>query len=306
MPVIGPAKDAVSVVILGIMQDAGLPHIGCRCHRCALAQADPSRADFAASLAIVDGRRQPPAVWLIDATPDIPRQLYLLADLLTPEPSGSRQAERLRRPDGIFLTHAHMGHTAGLAHLGPEGMAATGLPLYGPAGLMAALHATRLWQPLVDSLILISLNPGQSLQLGPELHITPLAVPHRDELQAGTFAYLIQGPEKELLYLPDIDAWEQWPAAGQFLTAVDFALIDATFFSPAELGGRRPVAHPLVPDTLALWRSQWSAGAADGNRQLILTHLNHTNPALEPDSPERQAVLAAGAAIAQTGQVIVI
>lgn len=297
------ANNQVSVVVLGIMQDAGLPHIGCCCQRCTRAQADPLQADFAASLAIVDNRRQPAAVWLIDTTPDIPRQLYLLRALLALESSGHGRDERLRQPDGIFLTHAHMGHTAGLAHLGPEGMAVSDLPLYGPAGLVAALQDTRLWQPLVSSLILQPLAPGQPFQLGPSLQITPLTVPHRDELQTGTFAYLIQGPKRQLLYVPDIDSWEQWPAARQHLASVDIALVDATFFSPAELGGRRPVAHPLIPDTLALWSSHRPTSTAGQRQQLFLTHLNHTNPALDLDSPERKAIFSAGVAVAQTGQV---
>ena len=302
MPTENMPSDQVSIMVLGIMQDAGLPHIGCRCRRCVQAQADPDQADFAASLAIVDDRGPQPAVWLIDATPDIPRQLFMLADLLTSDSSDTGQLDRLRRPDGLFLTHAHMGHTVGLAQLGPEGMAAAGLPVYGPAGLIDALGATQLWRPLVESLALQPLPPGQPLQLGADLQVTPLAVPHRDELQAGTFAYLIQGPDKQLLYLPDIDDWDQWPAAGQYMTTVDIALVDATFFGPAELGGRPPVAHPLVTDTLARWTSQW----AGRKRQLILTHLNHTNPVLDEDSPERRAVLAAGAAVAQTGQIIAL
>ncbi len=41
-----------------------------------------------------------------------------------------RSPYRLRQPDGIFLTHAHMGHIGGLPQLGPEAMAITQLPIY--------------------------------------------------------------------------------------------------------------------------------------------------------------------------------
>ncbi|MCA9971115.1 MAG: hypothetical protein KC425_12910, partial [Anaerolineales bacterium] len=70
-------------------------------------------------------------------------------------------------------------------------------------------------------------------------------------------------------------------------------LVDATFWSSAELGGRPPVAHPLLPDTLARF--------AHIPGQLVLTHLNHTNPVLRPGSAARAAVNAAGAQIAAAG-----
>lgn len=285
------ATDQLYAIVLGIMQDAGLPHIGCLCAHCRAAFADPGRHQWAASLAIVDRRQHLPAVWLVDATPDITPQLNLLADVLGPHP---KRPERLRPPNAIFLTHAHMGHTLGLAYLGPEAMAVQGLPVLAPAPLLAVFRRTLLWQPAVRSFDLRPLSLNQPLQLAPELTITPLPVPHRDELQAGTVAYLLQGPQNSLLYLPDIDAWEQWPAGQQILPAVDVALVDATFWSPDELGGRPPVAHPLVPQTLRLWTG------VPG--RLVLTHLNHTNPLLDENSPERAEVLAAGAEVAYTGQ----
>ena len=33
--------------------------------------------------------------------------------------------------DGIFLTHAHVGHYTGLMYLGKESVAARGVPVYG-------------------------------------------------------------------------------------------------------------------------------------------------------------------------------
>jgi pyrroloquinoline quinone biosynthesis protein B len=122
------------------MQDAGLPHVGCRCPRCAAAYKEPELAQYAASLAIVDTRSVPAGVWLIDASPDIRYQINMLADLLGPHPV---MADRTRQPDGIFLTHTHMGHTAGLAQLGPEGMNVQSLPVYAAAPLVEVLEETR-------------------------------------------------------------------------------------------------------------------------------------------------------------------
>jgi pyrroloquinoline quinone biosynthesis protein B len=282
--------DSTAAVVLGIAQDAGIPHAGCRCWRCRAAFADPRQSQYAAALAVVDTRRTPAGVWLIDATPDIGRQLNFLAPLLGPNPA---TPGRLRQPDGLFITHAHMGHTSGLVQLGPEAMDVRKLPVYGPPRLLDKLVKNQLWAPLVANLDLRPLNPEETLGLGPGLSLTGVPVPHRDEIDAGTFAYRVDGPERSLLYLPDIDAWDLWPAARQELLRCDLALVDATFYDRGEAGARSLVPHPLLPDTLAFW-----VGLPT---ELVLTHFNHTNPVLDEGAPERAIALAAGARLASTG-----
>lgn len=283
----------LSAVVLGNIQDGGLPHIGCRCFRCAASYDRTAPQEYAACLAIIDNRGSKSSVWIIDATPDMKYQLDALSSVLGPHPS---RRNRSRQVEGIFLTHAHMGHIGGLPQLGPEAMAAEELPVYASTGLLRLLQEARLWQPLVQNLRLIALEKHEPVMLAPDLHLTPIPVPHRDEWGIGTFAFRIQGPSKSLLYLPDIDGWEQWPSARQHLSNVDMALVDATFFDERELGGRPPVAHPLVPHTLDLF--------ADLSGRLLFTHLNHTNPLLDEGSVEHQTVLDAGAQIARFGQEI--
>ncbi len=275
-------------VVLGMMQDAGMPHIGCHCPHCC-----QGRVEYAACLGLVDARAAPARVWLIDATPDIKRQLNYLAAWLGPHPT---RPHRLRQPDGIFLTHAHMGHIGGLPQLGPEGMFVQDLPIYAAAPLADLLAHTRLWQPLLSSLRLHSLTAYQAVSLAPDLTLTPLPVPHRDELGTGTFAFFVQGPRQSLLYAPDIDDWQLWSEAAHWFPQATVALVDGCFYSRAELGGRPPVAHPLIPDTLAF-----------ANRfptRLLLTHLNHTNPALDPTSAAHAAIRAANAEIPRLGHAI--
>ncbi|HIP71074.1 MAG TPA: MBL fold metallo-hydrolase [Anaerolineae bacterium] len=287
--------NQVTAVILGIMQDGGLPHIGCRCDRCAAAYEDLRQTEYAACLALVDTRQTPPLVYLIDATPDIKFQLDLLADVLGAHP---QRPYRLRQPDGIFLTHGHMGHTAGLAQLGPEAMAVEGLRIFAASDLNNLLLAMPLWSPLMKRLQLTPLIPGRALDLAPDLQVTAVPVPHRDEWGVGTAAFVIQGPNRRLLYLPDIDNWDDWPNATRILASVDVALVDASFYSANELDGRAPVAHPLVPDTIERF--------AHLPTQLALTHINHTNPILDEDSAEWTAVLASGVQIAHTGQQFIL
>ena len=283
-------NSGVSAVVLGAMQDGGLPHVGCECNRCVAAYENSSLAGYAASLAVIDRRSPSPRVWVIDATPDIKWQLAMLAADLGPHVD---REDRLRQPDGLFLTHAHMGHVGGLPQFGPEAMAVHDMPLYGTPALLELLRGTSLWRPLISRLLLRPLLPGEPLTLAPGLSITAVFVPHRDEWSVGTVAYRINGPRKKLFYLPDIDEWDRWPQANRELSGVDVALVDASFYTVDELGGRTPVAHPLVPDTVERF------AAIPG--RLVLTHINHTNPILDRDSLERREVLRAGVQIAYQG-----
>ena len=299
--------DAVTAVILGTMQDAGLPHAGCTCARCTAAFENPARVGYAACLAIVDkrnaelrgggaeGHREEAKVYLVDATPDIKFQLNLLAGVLGEHP---QRRNRLRQPDGVFLTHAHMGHIGGLPQLSKEAMFVHDLPLYATPPLCELIQQTRLWSPLVAELDFRPMAGGATVDLGAGLGVTAVPVPHRDEWGVGTVAYRIQGPNQSLLYLPDMDSWDEWPEAEAMLSSVDVALVDASFYSRDELGGRAPVAHPLVTDTISRF-----AHLAD---KLVLTHLNHTNMVLDEGGATETAVLQAGFRIAQTGDQFIL
>jgi pyrroloquinoline quinone biosynthesis protein B len=274
------------------MQDGGLPHIGCRCRQCSAAEDDPFLAEYVACLAIVDMRQQPTGVWLVDATPDIKSQLSMLSAALGPNPMWP---ERLRQPTGLFLTHAHMGHTGGLLQFGPETMAASNLPVHASAELIKVLEQSRLWQPAISMFELTEISPNLPINLAEDLTITPIPVPHRDELGAGTFGYHIVGPASSLFYVPDIDSWGAWPEATDVLAKAQIAMVDGSFFSLDELPGREPIAHPLMPDTIGFF--------AEINAQLWFTHLNHTNPALDKESQARYLLQLAGGRVARTGQV---
>lgn len=277
------ADRTVTAVLLGNMQDGGLPHMGCRCHRCLSGTA------YATALALVDTRQTPTAVYLFDATPDIKHQLALLANALGTHPA---HASRLRQPDALFLTHAHLGHIGGLPQFGMEAMGAVELPVYASPQLCQLLSKNTLWQPLVQRLELRPAFANETVWLAEDVRITAVPVPHRDEWGAGAYAFRIQGPNRSLLYLPDIDDWAQWPPAAEVIGGVDVAIVDATFASRDELGGNQ-APHPPVSDTLARF--------AHLPTQLVLTHINHSNPLLDADSETAVAVRAAGAAVAACG-----
>ena len=287
-----PPGARAKVLVLGIAQDAGVPQANDRCANCRRARRDPAARHFVASLALMDleGRK----TWLIDATPDIVHQLGML------ESDPDLPLEPGRTPlAGLLLTHAHMGHYLGLAHFGREAMASRELPVYASRRMQGFLRANGPWSQLVElgHIRLMELVPGVAIELG-SLSVVPLSVPHRDEL-SDTLGFLVRGPEKTLLYVPDIDKWHKWDHdLAALLREVDWALVDGTFQSAAELPDRdlSEIPHPVVQETL-------EAAGDEARGKLHFIHLNHSSPLLDPSSQALRALRERGVDVAREGQI---
>jgi pyrroloquinoline quinone biosynthesis protein B len=291
-----PSGEAIAsnpeIIVLGVAQDAGYPQAGTKKHP---AWQDHSLRRNAACIAIIDaerGRR-----WMFEATPDFKDQLYLL----------DQAAPTSRRPglDGIFLTHGHIGHYAGLIHLGREAMGARQVPVYAMPRMKAFLEKNGPWELLVrlDNIKLMALKANQATILGPKLRVTPLEVPHRDEYTE-TVGFEIQGPRRRVLFIPDVDKWEKLDRAGTkieaLITRVDVAFIDGTFFADGEIPGRAmsEIPHPFISETMQRLKK-----LAPGDRGKVhFIHLNRTNPAIDPQSTAAKRVRAAGFQLARPKQ----
>lgn len=284
-------------IVLGTAQDGGLPQIGCTGPHCMAARADTDRRRLVASLLLADPRTG--ERWLIDATPDLREQ----ADLAGAHPNTRRNTgPRPALFDGIFLTHAHTGHYAGLIHLGRPAYDAKNLPVFGSPRMCDFLRGNGPWDFLVDNgnITFQEFRAERTIVLGEGLSITPLPVPHRAEY-TDTFGFLIRGPERTLLYLPDIDRWELWERRIEdLITSVDVALLDGTFYAEGEIPGRSmsQIPHPLIEDTIRRFKEL----PANQRRKIVFTHLNHTNPAVDPNSSATARIMSAGMAVAMEGQ----
>lgn len=292
------APPGPRVVVLGIAQDGGLPQTGCDCTRCAAARKDPSRARHVASLAIhipKTGR-----TWLVDATPDLPAQIETI-HRFRPHPAGKVD----RAPvDGVLLTHAHIGHYLGLAHFGFESLNTKDLPVHVSPRMAAYLRANGPWSQLVrlGNVALREFEPGKPFDLEEGISVRAIPVPHRDEY-SDTMAFVIRGPRKTLLYVPDTDSWAAWPKPLPAVLAeekVDYALLDATFYSPDELPDRdvTKIKHPLITQSMDLLEPLVKAGKL----RVWFTHLNHSNPALDADGAARKAIEARGFRVLEEGE----
>ena len=279
------AAPGPEAVVLGIAQDGGVPHAGCRQALCVDARRDPARRRLVASLGLVDpaaGKR-----FLIDATPDFAEQMERLGGL----------------PDGILLTHAHIGHYLGLAQLGREVLGAKRVPVYCTPSMASFLRSNRPWSRLValENIEIHEIEPSVEFALSPDLRVTAIRVPHRDE-DSDTVAFLVRGPNRKLLWLPDIDKWEKWDRRLEdFLADPTLtAFVDGTFFSADEISGRSmaEVPHPFVSETMA----RVAVGSPEA-RRLVFVHLNHTNRLLWAAKAVRE-VEEKGPSIACEGQRI--
>jgi pyrroloquinoline quinone biosynthesis protein B len=282
--------DEVRAVVLGIAQDGGVPHIGCTQAVCMEARRDPARRERVAALGLIDGERR----YLIDATPDVASQIESLN-------AGREGVDRRRPVDGILLTHAHIGHYAGLMFLGREALGADAVPVYATPRMARFLRANAPWSELVTRkhIALSEITPGEEFALG-RLRAIAIPVPHRDEL-SDTVGYRVRGPGGALLYVPDVDKWERWNRRLEDeVAAVDVALLDGTFYEAGELPGRSmaQVPHPFVPETIA------RLPAALRGRVRFM-HLNHTNRLLW-DSTARSAAARDGIVVARDGDVIAL
>lgn len=285
----GAQDDAAYIYILGVAQDAGYPQIGCYEEHCLPGWKDTSLQRGATSIAVVD-----PAAghkYLFEATPNLPQQLYLL-DSEAPD-------DRFQLA-GVFLTHAHIGHYAGLMFFGHEAMSASQLPVYSMPRMTAFIEGNGPWSQLVafQNIRLAALANERSVRLD-GLEVTPFLVPHRDEFSE-TVGYAIAGPNRSAVFIPDINKWSAWDRdLVELVRSVDYALIDATFYADGELPGRdmSQIPHPFVSESMAAL-----AGLTPEERGRVwFIHFNHTNPLLDPDSAESAHVREQGFNIAVEG-----
>ncbi|MEO1203860.1 MAG: MBL fold metallo-hydrolase, partial [Pseudomonadota bacterium] len=230
--------------------------------------------------------------FLFDATPDMREQLYKLHK---EAPDGDFELA------GVFLTHAHIGHYTGLMHFGYEAMGASDVPVYAMPKMRAYLEKNGPWDQLIryENVEMRPLVDEQTVSVAPSLAVMPFHVPHRDEYSE-TVGFRIRGPNKTAIFIPDIDKWDRWDTdIAELVRSVDYALLDAAFFADGELPGRdmSKIPHPFVSESMALFRT-----LSDEERaRVIFIHMNHSNPLLNPDSPEHAIVTEQGFRVAFEG-----
>lgn len=286
-----PAQNPY-VLVLGTAQDAGAPQMGCMSVFCEKAWKKKSLRKMVSSIALIDPETK--QRWIFDATPDLPAQFQLLKE---------RTGDFSNRLDGIFLTHAHIGHYTGLMYLGRESMGAKSVKVYAMPRMGEMLTKNAPWSQLVSlkNIAIQEIKNETYVKLSKNLSVMPIVVPHRDEFSE-TVGFKIKSKNKSLVFLPDIDKWQKWDKSlADVVKANDYVFVDATFYADGEIP--RPmseVPHPFVSETMSLLKDL----SLKQKRKVYFIHFNHSNPLIQGDKKKIRSVREKGFDIAKTGQVV--
>ncbi|MGW9026096.1 pyrroloquinoline quinone biosynthesis protein PqqB [Streptomyces sp. NPDC055722] len=289
----------VRVVLLGTAAGGGFPQWNCACALCTAARDGELPTRTQECVAISGNARD---WWLLNASPDIRTQVTATT-VLRPGP-GPRDTP-LR---GVLLTDAEVDHIAGLTAL----RGAAGLKVYAAPPVLAVLAPLRagldrcaVWE-WVDALtdggfvlaggLVVSAHPvgaeapGYVADAAPDDH---WVIAYRvEDLSTGGV----------LVYAPRVGAWS--PVLDELLTEADCALLDGTFYTADELdaaiGGGPGKAAPGHLSIAGAHGSLAALARHPGPRR-IYTHLNNTNPLLDPASAARRQVTEAGAEVLADG-----
>ena len=271
------------IKILGVVQDGGLPHLGSNKLCC----ENIEQKKYVTSIILINDENN--ESYLFDASPDINEQLNFMGD-------------RIKKDlKGVFLTHAHIGHYTGLMYFGREALNSKSINVYAMPRMKKFLEQNGPWSQLVSlqNISITEISNNSKLSIDPNIIIQPIEVPHRAEFSE-TVGYKIYGPNKTVLFIPDIDKWYLWEKSIiDEIKQVDYALVDATFYDSEEVNYRdiSEIPHPFVVESMKLFDS---INSKEKNK-IFFIHLNHTNPLLDKDSIQYKFVKAKGYNIAQEG-----
>ncbi|WOD42311.1 MBL fold metallo-hydrolase [Hwangdonia lutea] len=283
-------KPTQFITVLGIAQDAGFPQINCEKACCKAFYNGEEPKKLISCLGLVDLQHN--KKWLFDATPDIAAQTELLKNHL----------DNNKVIDGVFLTHAHIGHYTGLMQFGREALGGNNIPVYAMPKMKTYLEDNGPWSQLV-SLNNIDLKPLQNdstIVLNSKLKVTPFLVPHRDEYSE-TVGYKIEGQNKSAIFIPDINKWQQWQRSIiDEVKKVDYAFLDASFFRDGELErDMSEIPHPFTTETTTLFENE----SKETKNKIHFIHFNHTNPTIKDNHRLKDSIQNLGFNFAKEGAI---
>ncbi len=264
----------MKIEVLGNVQDGGVPHLGYETEINEEARKNPEKRKYVTSIILKEDGSEDSPRYLIDATPDI--RFQIKAGYL----------------DGIFVPHSQLGHITGLLYFGQEGVDTSGLPVYCNDAVKNFLMKNDPFRFLIDreNLSITEFNDGdiQEIQGG---KIESREVPH-SHISRNTTSYMIEGENKKLYYLPDINEFNE--DAINSIKEADITIIDGTFWDEEEIDRYEEVPHPTIKQTMEQMK--------DFDTEIYFTHINHTNPVLIEDSRERREMEEKGFKIVEKGQ----
>lgn len=279
------------ITILGIAQDAGYPHINCENDCCKSFYDGEESKKLVSCLGLVDLIDN--KKYIFDATPDFTEQTQILK---------TNHLDNGNIIDGVFLTHAHIGHYTGLMYLGFEALGANKVPVYVMPRMKKYLETSGPWSQLLkfNNVDFKPMQHDSMVSLNNNLKVTPFLVPHRDEYSE-TVGYLIEGQNKKALFIPDIDKWQKWERnIIEEVKKVDYAFVDASFFRDGEINrDMSKIPHPFTTQTTTLFENE----NLETKNKIHFIHFNHSNPTLKDAHHLKDSIINLGFRFTKQGDV---
>ncbi len=306
------------VIVLGAAAGGGFPQWNCACDNCRAAMAHDVAAQTQSSLAVSgDGERW----FLLNASPDL-RQQIIQTPALHPRPAqgGLRHSPIV----GAVLTNADVDHVAGLLTLRES----QPLAVYGTARVLGVLAANSIFNVLNPAFVerrTMVLDAPQELRLRDGtpsgLSVEAFSVPGKIALwledpslanfgsvAEDTIGLRISDDEgRSVFYVPGCASMT--PDLAERLRGAEAVFFDGTTFTDDEM-----IATGMGSKTAARMGHMAMSGP-DGSMEALAPlgigrrfyiHINNSNPALVPGSPQRATVEAAGWQVAHDGLEITL
>jgi pyrroloquinoline quinone biosynthesis protein B len=209
---------------------------------------------------------------------------------------------------GALFTDAELDHTLGLLTL----RGGAGLTVWAPGAVLHALRDQFDLRTVIDGYAPLAwLEVSESFDLG-GLQVTAIPISGKRPKYARSstvdghwvVAYRFFDPVTGgvLVYAPCLASWPE--GFDDVVAGADCLLLDGTFYAASEMGsatgsssGQAAMGHLPITSSLPELRRFPAV-------RRIYTHLNNTNPVLDPSSPEAVKLREAGVEVPLDGTVI--
>ncbi|MBA2812970.1 pyrroloquinoline quinone biosynthesis protein PqqB [Streptomyces sp. KM273126] len=296
--------------VLGTAAGGGVPQWNCACPGCSGARAHPHWRRRHASLAVQSSQDR---WYLVNATPDIGDQIED-CPALHPGP-GSRRTPIA----GLVLTDAELDHTLGIARLREAG--AGGLELLATGAVREALLTRLRLEAVIGPYTPLTWRElprekPEPLTADSEVSISAIPVSGKRPRYAADSPGTGSDPWVVALHLTDratgatavyAPALGAWPDALQSAVAeADCVIVDGTFWDDDE--PRRTGISTRTATGMGHLPIDGPDGTAERLEALggrcLYTHLNNTNPLVDPGAPQHKRLADRGIDVAADGMVI--
>lgn len=291
--------------VLGTAAGGGIPQWNCACPGCSGARAHPHWRRSHASVAVraAEGRW-----YLVNATPDIGEHIEA-CPALHPGP-GIRRTPLA----GLVLTDAELDHTLGIARL----REAESVRILATAPVRRAVRdGLRLGDVLGPYASLewaeLSRTPGPLAEDSP-LEVSAVPVSGKRPRYAGgapedeAWVVALRLTDRETgtsaIYAPALAAWPD--ALAEAVAGADCVIVDGTFWDDEEprrtgISTRTATAMGHLPIDGPGGTARRLAGLT---ARCLYTHLNNTNPLVDPAAPQHERLARLGIEVAEDRMVI--